>query len=145
MLRADVAVTAVVGELVGYLQNETCPWREWDVSCGGDVAATDDLSDLGGECFVLDAQRGEGFTGDAAVEAERLDDVLGADVAVGEGACFPLCEDDDVAGVLGEAFEHGVLPGRWGCLDLICAESGTGLTLAMSGNVTVRLNRSEWS
>jgi hypothetical protein len=36
--------------------------------------------------------------------------VLGADVVVLEGTRLVLCENDDLAGSFGEAFEHSLLP-----------------------------------
>ena len=57
------------------------------------------------------SRRLEHARGEALLLAEQAEqDVLGADVVVLEGARLVLREHDDLAGALGEPFEHPVPP-----------------------------------
>ena len=71
----------------------------------------DDLLDLGADGLERDAERLERLGGDALALVDQPEqDVLGADVVVVEQARFFLRQDDDSAGSVGEALEHGMDP-----------------------------------
>src|SRR5207253_2371196 len=71
------------------------------------VALADDPRDLRPNLLDGDVERLEHARGKALLLAQEAEqDVLGADVVVLEGARLVLCEDNDLASSLGEAFEH---------------------------------------
>ena len=107
VLGADVVVAELQRFAQRQLEHLLRTRRERDVTGGRRTALADDLLDLIADGFERDAQRLEGFGGDAfALVNEAQQDVLGPDVAVVEQPRFLLGEYHDPAGPISEAFEH---------------------------------------
>src|SRR5699024_4047037 len=91
------------------------PRGEGDVAGGGLIALADDVADLLAHRVEGHAERLERLGADALVLVDQAQqDVLGADVVVVEQSRLVLCQDDDAAGAIGEAFEHGPPPSGGG-------------------------------
>ncbi len=85
------------------------------MAAGRGTALTDDLLHLAPHRFERDAERFQGFGGDAfALVDETEKDVLGADVVVVEQTRFFLRQHHDSSSPIGEPFEHeALLPIGW--------------------------------
>src|SRR5699024_12257761 len=83
--------------------------------CWSLVAMYDDVADVLMARVQGDREGHEGIGADAfGLVDQTQQDVLGADVVVVEQPGFVLCQDDDAAGAIGEAFEHGPPPSDGG-------------------------------
>ena len=107
MLRADVVVAE--GERFAQRKLEDLLRARGEGNLPGRhlVALADDPRDLGPHLLERNVERLEGACCDALLLAEQPEQqMLGADVVVLERARLVLCEDDDLASPLREAFEH---------------------------------------
>ena len=108
VLGADVVVAELQRFAQRQLEHLLGAGREGDVARRRRAALADDLLDLAANRFQADAERFHRLGGDAFTfvdEAEQ--DVLGADVAVVQQACFLLRQHHHPTGPIGEAFKHG--------------------------------------
>ena len=107
VLGADVVVAELQRLAQRELEHLLGAGRERDVAGRRRAALADDLLDLVADRLERDAQRLERLRRDAFALVDQAEqDVLGADVAVVQQACFLLSEDHDPASPVGEAFEH---------------------------------------
>ena len=108
VLGADVVVAELQRLAQRELEDLLGAGGEGDVTRGSLAAVADDLFDLGAHGLERDAERLERLGGDALAFVDQAEqDVLGPDVVVVEQARLFLRQDDDSAGSIGEAFEHG--------------------------------------
>ncbi len=111
VLGADVVVAQLQGLAQRQLEDLLGPGGERRRTRGRRAGGADGLLDLLADAFQADAERLEGFGGDALTlvdEAEQ--DVLGADEVVVEEPRFLLGENQDSSGSVSETFEQGDLP-----------------------------------
>ena len=107
VLGADVVVAELQCFTQRQLEDLLRARREGDVARRRRAALADDLFHLAAHGFEADPERFERLRSDTLTlvdEAEQ--DVLGADVAVVEEACFLLGEHDNSSRPVGKAFEH---------------------------------------
>ncbi len=108
VLGADVVVAEAQSLAQRQLQHLLGARRERDLAGRDLVALADDPRDLRANLLDGDVERLEDARGETLLLAEQAEqDVLGADVVVLEGAGLVLGENDDLAGPLREALEHG--------------------------------------
>ena len=108
VLGADVVVAERERLAQRQLEHLLRARRERDLAGRDLVALADDARDLGANLLDGDVERLEHARGETLLLAQQAEqDVLGADVVVLERAGLVLCEDDDLAGSLCEALEHG--------------------------------------
>ena len=107
VLGADVVVPERERLAQRQLENLLRARRERNLARGHLVALPDDAGDLGANLFHRDVERLEHTRRETFFLAQQTEqDVLGTDVVVLERARLVLREYDDLAGTLGEPFEH---------------------------------------
>ena len=110
VLGADVGVAELQRLAQGQLEHLLGARGERDVAAGRLLALADDLLDLGAHGLQGDVEALQRLGGDAlALVDEAEQDVLGADVVVGEHAGLFLGQHDHPAGTVGEPLEHAYL------------------------------------
>src|SRR5438105_420375 len=107
VLRADVVRAGGDRLAERQLEHPLRPRRERDLAGDGLLSLADDALDLGAHLVEGDVERPKHRRRDPVLLAEQAEQqVLGADVAVPEGARFLLPEDDRLPCSLGEALEQ---------------------------------------
>ncbi len=117
VLGADVGVAELQRLAQGQLEHLLGPGREGDVPARRLLALADDLLDLGAHRLERDVEALERLRGDALTLVDEPEqDVLGADVVVGEHAGLFLGQHDHPSGTVGEPLEHARLLAhvKWG-------------------------------
>ena len=107
MLGADVVVPERERLAQRQLEDLLGPRGEGNLARGHLVALADDAGHLGANLLHRDVERLEHTRRETFFLAQQTEqDVLGTDVVVLERARLVLREYDDLAGTLGEPFEH---------------------------------------
>jgi len=121
VLGADVVVVQVAGFLDRVLDDLLRPRGLGQLAHGDHLgAALDELLDLQTHLAQVDAEVLQHVGAHAAAFLHQAEqDVLGADVLVVEALGLLVGQGHDLAGAIGETFEHGLKPPAGGGIDLI--------------------------